>query len=133
MPTQSPQSSPQTYTSTATISGSVISSGQLTSNRTSFVSSQFSSVSAVKDATLLKMCMRDNAIVVVLRGEENGKVLELRFAPDSSINTVDLAKVMMLLTFMTNGGFVTAIDVMAYVRSNNLERHFDISEKSDKA
>lgn len=79
------------------------------------------------------MCMRDNAIVVVLRGEENGKVLELRFAPDSSINTVDLAKVMMLLTFMTNGGFVTAIDVMAYVRSNNLERHFDISEKSDKA
>lgn len=63
-------------------------------------------------------------IKLVFTSSENSQDLKLEFAPDPTMNVPDLTKIMLLAQLAQSGGLKFKADVLAYVRKNNLERHF---------
>jgi hypothetical protein len=66
-------------------------------------------------------------LIVSFTGEENGQYLNLEFAPEWNITTLEQMQVNFLLTGAIHQVVTTCQHVMQYVRLHQLERHFKIS------
>ena len=58
--------------------------------------------------------------------DENGRLVKMVLSPESSISPPEVTKLLMLVTTIMLQG-VGGFSVYAYVKKNNLERHFKYS------
>lgn len=110
-----------------TIQAATISSGFITTssglNGTTYTQNSQLAVNAPRPRMSVKL---DGATISLkFDGEENGKAVSMSFKPEETITAKDLSKVVLLSTLLMSGVPIKSTDVVSFIRTNNLEKHFD--------